>query len=652
MNAWLLIVFRLWRSLLFGSLLVVGTGSARSEFMEENFNDGGSDGGNGESNSPTKLPVVFHLALLDWNDRSTCNSNTYNSNNRNTNLCDSGNMGKSPRSLVWDRRIVPISVPQSKRSCPTVQNEDEDDQNHNHNVIDDDDNHDSDAVATAAADGQNDCDHHYHHRHEHGYYHHTRQSCDVVTPHVGMRLQVYQHEGQEDRHDHDDSPAIIKAVYELLEPMELELGIMSRYAMDYAYRPVLISSHTSTTTTTSIEPVTPLPISDRQRIDHHNINNAIEDPALRAIWQWWLPSWKAQRQRQSPPPQQPRQQDYPSNQHEEADDFAQYDMNDRAFAGGSHGEVWRGRKHCTPDHQPRQPILQQDILGDATCTHPLVLKRIKVGSNLPLLEAGLREIYFGGVITGMGEEKYHSFTHYVDHFFRDTIGGLELWIVFYDAGMSLRNFLYTGLSVGDLIVYQHSWFWTQLRFTVATSGHSQLSRRDSSTKRNGKVVDNDEINCNDESGEGEEYKYRQTQADTVQRLIRRFLGQTLEAAAVLHRHGIVHRDIKPSNIMCTSDISLEHPRPLTIQDVDSTHCVLGDFSSAYNSFVAGHLYTGGPSRKEQTDEYAPPEAIFGYVYDGSVDRLSPAFDSWSIGIVALELLLGTPSVFSVDQRTR
>ena len=50
-----------------------------------------------------------------------------------------------------------------------------------------------------------------------------------------------------------------------------------------------------------------------------------------------------------------------------------------------------------------------------------------------------------------------------------------------------------------------------------------------------------------------------------------------------------------------------------------------------------------------TDEYSPPEAIFG-VYNETI--LRPSFDSWSIGILALELLLGTPNVFSVDQRTK
>lgn len=44
--------------------------------------------------------------------------------------------------------------------------------------------------------------------------------------------------------------------------------------------------------------------------------------------------------------------------------------------------------------------------------------------------------------------------------------------------------------------------------------------------------------------------------------------------------------------------------------------------------------------------------MFDDAYNDMPITLAPAFDSWSIGIIALELLLGTPNVFSVDQRTR
>lgn len=103
--------------------------------------------------------------------------------------------------------------------------------------------------------------------------------------------------------------------------------------------------------------------------------------------------------------------------------------------------------------------------------------------------------------------------------------------------------------------------------------------------------------------------------------------------------------------MCESNLDLEHLQSLAA-GAPHVHCVLGDFSSAFNDFTSHNLYTRGPSRLEQTDEYAPPEAIFGLSYNDSSVGLSPSFDSWSIGIVALELLLGTPNVFSVDQRTR
>jgi serine/threonine protein kinase len=102
------------------------------------------------------------------------------------------------------------------------------------------------------------------------------------------------------------------------------------------------------------------------------------------------------------------------------------------------------------------------------------------------------------------------------------------------------------------------------------------------------------------------------------------------------------RDIKPSNIMCRTGSDLNE---------FGANCVLGDFSSAFDEFSSQHFYSKGPSAAEQTNEYAPPEALFAKEWIPFYKAKPESYDSWSIGVLILELLLGTPNVFSVDQRT-
>jgi len=116
-----------------------------------------------------------------------------------------------------------------------------------------------------------------------------------------------------------------------------------------------------------------------------------------------------------------------------------------------------------------------------------------------------------------------------------------------------------------------------------------------------------------------------------------------------------------SNIMCktTPPADIDGVMPPKLESVS---CLLGDFSSAWDEFSDRNMYpNSGPSSKEQTDEYAPPEVLFQSLKQGRRGKSqswSPFFhknpfsyDSWSVGVVALEMLLGTPNVFSVDSRT-
>lgn len=401
------------------------------------------------------------------------------------------------------------------------------------------------------------------------------ESTDA-EPHIGM---VLTNTGSK---LHDDA-------YELTQPVHLQLGSSVEHAVDFAFTPVLSSDMVES---------------------EHMLEEATGPDAW---WQWWLHWWTWRHD-------------------DETDPFARYRMSDTAFAGGSHGEVWRGRRRCT--HRKRQ--------NEAICHESLVLKRLKIEQGYRILEAGLREVHFGQWLASQEEGK--MFTRYLDHFFREQAkGGLELWIVFADAGQSLRSFLYTGVLVGDLIVYQHSSFWTKMRYSVA-----RRKQDDTDTAL--------------EAFHGAHAKQTASNDMDTSTLGRQLMGsvlrQILEAASFLHQNGICHRDIKPSNVMCTANFTIDDltgniSPPLSQNSTLGVLCVLGDFSSAWSDYTDRHLYTRGPSRLEQTDEYAPPEAIFGHTYSRrSRPALDAAFDSWSIGILALELLLGTPNVFSVDQRTR
>jgi hypothetical protein len=375
---------------------------------------------------------------------------------------------------------------------------------------------------------------------------------DADLPHIGMVLEVYHGGAGESQVD---------VSYELEEPLHLELGVTAKHAFDWAYTPVNSSGNSN---------------GDPSSQDEQGLLEKISNS--HAWWEWWLP-WGDDKQ----------------------DHYSQYRMKDGAFAGGSHGEVWRGRRRCRKDEQ-----------SESYCKESLIFKLLRVDKGYKILEAGLREVYFGRWLAQQQDVHAKMYTSYVDHFFRERRPGreLELWIVFRDAGPSLRNYLYTGVSTGSYVVFQHSKLWTQLRMS--------LSRRQNSIDDDKSVVPLSD--SGDKTGVEDEKVYL-----LGQRLMKMVLRQMIESVAFLHENGVIHRDIKPSNILCKTNLDLES---LVLINGTSpvVHCVLADFSSAWNNHTDWNLYTRGPSRAEQTDEYAPPEAVFGSLYD-SQQSLTPQFDS-------------------------
>jgi hypothetical protein len=374
---------------------------------------------------------------------------------------------------------------------------------------------------------------------------------DADLPHIGMVLEVYHGGGGESQVD---------VSYQLEEPLHLELGVTAKHAFDWAYTPVNSSINRNGTPSTQDEQVLEKIISNH------------------AWWEWWLP-WGDDKQ----------------------DHYSQYRMKDGAFAGGSHGEVWRGRRRCRKEEQ-----------SESYCKESLIFKLLRVDRGYKILEAGLREVYFGRWLAQQQDVHAKMYTSYVDHFFRERRPGgeLELWIVFRDAGPSLRSYLYTGVSTGSYVVFQHSKLWTQLRMS--------LSRRQNSTDDDKSVVQL--------SDSGDKSRVEDEKVDLLgRRLMKMLLRQLIESVAFLHENGVIHRDIKPSNILCKTNLDLENLVPINGTS-PVVHCVLADFSSAWNNHTDWNLYTRGPSRAEQTDEYAPPEAVFGSLYD-SQQSLTPQFDS-------------------------
>lgn len=256
---------------------------------------------------------------------------------------------------------------------------------------------------------------------------------------------------------------------------------------------------------------------------------------------------------------------------------------------GAFGEVWRA---VALDGSMRE----------------VVLKRLFIEKGEQVRRSGEREIYFGTML----QHRPHiarfieSFEHQVQDKSpkgRPSKGAPpsaanELWLVFHNEGFSLTHHLFR-VRPGSLVVELSS-FWWRIKQQQPLGGQ----------------------------------------------VIKNFAYQMLHGLAVVHDLNITHRDIKGSNIFVTDTW------PPVVR--------LGDWGSALAVPPSDELLalygSEGPTEDDETIAYRPPEAVFdeGVLARAGVARAGPwraqAYDLWSMGVLLLEMILGTHEVFKVDDR--
>ncbi|KAF0694167.1 Aste57867_14927 [Aphanomyces stellatus] len=271
----------------------------------------------------------------------------------------------------------------------------------------------------------------------------------------------------------------------------------------------------------------------------------------------------------------------------------------KKFDGGSHGEVWRAIRSSTDE-------------DGVHLEESFVLKRIFVELGEDTHLSGQREAHFGTLLQG---EPHVA--RFVESFYRDRPEAVnatlqaspplqELWLVFFDEGISLRHYIYTKTRSLSSVLFEPSLFWKRMRV--------------------------------DEEG-----------GDVLKEILR----QLLQGVAALHDRGITHRDIKVRRLSWHIHLIVdEQPSNILISQDAQFVVKLADLGSAVDEFTHRHLYgEKGPTQGEETREYQPPEVLFHG--DVPYDYATPtSYDMWSVGVVFLELILGSPHVFSITSRAR
>eukprot|EP00921_Rhytidocystis_pertsovi_P015865 GHVQ01025125.1.p1 GENE.GHVQ01025125.1~~GHVQ01025125.1.p1 ORF type:complete len:758 (-),score=112.61 GHVQ01025125.1:1578-3851(-) len=148
-------------------------------------------------------------------------------------------------------------------------------------------------------------------------------------------------------------------------------------------------------------------------------------------------------------------------------------------------------------------------------------------------------------------------------------------------------------------------------------------------------------------------------------LIQDIIRQILLALRLAHSLNIVHRDVKPENVFLSTGI------PVTVRLGDWGSAIIDERKGTPSATGGDHersteqchndndvgrrrmesLYgVDGPTKLEETEGYQPPEALFGD-QASNYHRL-PSYDMWGVGVILLQMILGTMDVFALRNKRK
>ncbi|GMI73992.1 hypothetical protein like AT3G63340 [Hibiscus trionum] len=265
----------------------------------------------------------------------------------------------------------------------------------------------------------------------------------------------------------------------------------------------------------------------------------------------------------------------------------------------------------SPSAEVSEPLLEEPQSGlDDTLDTNLELGISSSSENIYLNKSG----WHGDA----SEEGLNHIARYVESF---ESRSNEIWLVFHYEGLSLSKLMYT----------------------MEEAEHNATEERVEEVKQVRVLRPSKWWHWLKTTEEGQEE-------------MRFLIWQLLVALKSCHDRNITHRDIKPENmVICFEDQKTGRClREIPNGDKNFTSRMrIIDFGSSIDGFTMKNLYgPAGPSRSEQTHDYSPPEALLNASWYQGPTSTTLKYDMWSVGVVILEMILGSPNVFQISALTR